>query len=331
MTELIIFTLIFTLTLAGIGFRLQYGTTAEIALRRQASGWPKTTGAVTGGQVVRHKASFTQIGGGAGLRTINLDRFEPEVSYTYQVNGVEYQSSKYRNGLISRGGGWSTIYPKQAEKIVDEHPQGKAVSVIYNPANPAQAYLDLDTATRSQQTSRIVGFVFYAAAILLLAVGALRVVENLSTQSTVSGIPANISKATEALKADLVRELGLTCRSSNAAGQQMSYTRWECEKKTGNKTASLNIWSRKLAPDKVDSVRVQALNFDPAEELAFLTTVAKLVVPAADSQQVQDWLSKTKPTLTKAGSTADTTLGGVKFTYSNPYGMNTLLEIGAIK
>jgi hypothetical protein len=331
MTELIIFTIVISLILAGIGFRLQAGTKQEIALRRQAKGWPTTPGAVTGGRVVRHKRSLTQLGGGAGLRVINLDRFEPEITYTYQVEGVEYSSSKFRSGMLARRTGWADINPKQAEKIVDEHPAGQAVTVTYNPADPAQAYLEIDAATGGQQAFRIGGFVMFAAAAVLLVVGGIRVIQNLGVQSAAAGTPPGVPQSTAAIKGGLERELQLACQSANAAGKEFAYTRWECEKKTADRITYVSVFSRKAAPEVVDSVRTQGLNFDQAEELALLSAIAKIAAPAADPRQVQDWLAKTKPTLAKTGSTAETTIGGVKFTYSNPYGMNTLLEIGAIR
>jgi len=147
----------------------------------------------------------------------------------------------------------------------------------------------------------------------------------------VSNIPAAIPAKTEDIKNDLARDLGMNCQPERSAGQEMAYTRWECENPSGDGLAYVAVFSRKLAPDRIDSVHALTGETDPQKELAFFVTVATLAVPSADPQLVQDWLAKTQPTLNTMGSKAEIAVNGVKFVLSNPHGMGLVLEIGEIK
>lgn len=149
------------LALLGFGFYLQYGTKAEIDLRREAAGWPKTTGTVTAAEITKINQAMWYFGKGGLPRRISADRFTPAITYHYQVGGIDYQASAYRNDLLSRAGEWSSLLPKQVEQIVTDHQPGKSISVSYNPDHPAQAYLDLDTSVKGQQTWQTAGYAFF--------------------------------------------------------------------------------------------------------------------------------------------------------------------------
>lgn len=60
--------------------------------------------------------------------------YSPEIKYAYHVNGKKYIGTKYELSSSSSSGGW-------ADRVVSEHPEGKKVTVYYNPSNPSDAVL----------------------------------------------------------------------------------------------------------------------------------------------------------------------------------------------
>lgn len=321
MVGLIIFTLIFTLVLAGAGYWLLSGTQAEIALRRRARDWPTTAGVVTNSRVEERQWTTRS---GVGFRRVRrtIHNYTPVISYTYQVGGKSYQSSKYKNEA------WASLNPKVADKIVADHPQGKTVTATYNPEDPAQAYLELDTSVNMQWIRRIGGFLLLAAAAGLFVLGAYRVGQSLVTQLAANNIPAAVPAQTEDLKKALARDLGMTCQS----GRFRAYTTWECAgpASAGTTHSYVRIYSRERASDRVDYISALTGETDQ-QELAFFVTVATLALPSADPQQVQDWLAETQPTLDQLGDEAETTINGVKLVLSNPNGMGVVLRIGELQ
>ncbi len=90
-------------------------------------GWPTTTGSAGEAQIVERTGSYRG-------RTSVLG-YEPVIDYRYSVGGRSYRASTYQ------------LYPgyvdsyAEAERIVAGFPPGSPVTVYYNPANPAEAYL----------------------------------------------------------------------------------------------------------------------------------------------------------------------------------------------
>ncbi len=85
--------------------------------------WPVTDG------VVRSAGVAAQSGGSDG------DTYSPEVTYTYQVGGVDYTGKKVAVGQMSS----SRDY---ALGVLSRYPIGKKVSVHFSPADPAEAVLE---------------------------------------------------------------------------------------------------------------------------------------------------------------------------------------------
>lgn len=331
MADLIIYTVVITLILAGVGYWLQYGTKAEIQLRQQARDWPKTTGTVTGSHQEQIKRWLRRSGSFLGLGGIAFHRYKPVIQYTYQVGGSTYESSKYKNGWLTRAGVWVSLNPKTVQKILAEHPQGKTVTVRYNPQDPAQAYLELDCSTGKQMGFRVAGLLVMAAAAGLFALGAYRSVESFIAQLYINSLPAAIPVTTEQLQDSLGSELGLTCQPKKAAGETMAYTRWECENSSSEARAFVAVYSRERAAEIVDYISAQTGETDPQKELAFFAAVARLAAPTTDQTALQDWLAQTAPTLTEMGSKAEIVLNGVKFILTNPNGLGLVFRIGELK
>ena len=333
MTEFIIFTVIFTVVLAGVGYGLQRGMRAEIAQRRRAREWPKTAAIVTDSHVEEKRRWALLPGIGIPLRTQSLYRYRPVVTYAYQVGGQPYQSSAYQNDLITRSAEWTSLIPKKAEQVIAGHPRGAAVTAIYNPQNPAQAYLVLDASEGAQRLRQWSGYVLLIAAVCLAALGAYRVSQNAAAQAEAGRVPAAIPAKTEAIKTAFARDLGMACQIQRfSGGSAVSYDAWECRGVSGSgKLAYATIYSRKLAPDTVDAIHALTGETDAQQIDAFFTAVTARAVPSADAKQVQDWVARTRPTLAGQGSKAAMTAGGVNIVLANPNGLGLVLEIGELK
>jgi len=81
--------------------------------------WPSTTGKVTSSRVVSNYSM-------RGL---------PRVTYTYEVDGKRHTGFRVSPGGAVTGGTYT-------QGILTSFPEGKDVTVYYNPANPSQAFLD---------------------------------------------------------------------------------------------------------------------------------------------------------------------------------------------
>lgn len=116
---LIIFTLIFsggTLMFDGLighGLFKQY----------QSAHWVRVDGTVTDSRIETHHGSK----GGVSYSAV--------VTYKYVVDGRFFSNNRMRYGISSSGS-----YAR-AQETVNAHPSGSALSVYYNPANPAEALL----------------------------------------------------------------------------------------------------------------------------------------------------------------------------------------------
>lgn len=90
-------------------------------------GWPSVRGAVTGGSI-RQKTS--------GVGEEETVAFVPVVEFQYEIGSKTYAASGpgfIETGYGSRG---------RAEKVLARYPSGAAVEVHYNPAKPAEAFLE---------------------------------------------------------------------------------------------------------------------------------------------------------------------------------------------
>ncbi|NJN44561.1 MAG: DUF3592 domain-containing protein [Anaerolineae bacterium] len=91
---------------------------------RSSSSWPATQGQITE-STLDHS---TDAEGG--------DSYSPEVTYTYQVNGIFYE-----NGTIKFGEN-SYSSQRKAQEILNRYPVGQMVSVYYDPDKPGRAVLE---------------------------------------------------------------------------------------------------------------------------------------------------------------------------------------------
>jgi hypothetical protein len=113
------------LVLGGIGFflyrRNQQGTT----YRQNAQAWPGTSGVVL--------ISTVQ-----SKRTGRSRSTYPVVVYQYTVNGQSYQGQRIKAGEQF----FNIRVAGEAQATAARYPVGAAVTVYYNPANPAESALE---------------------------------------------------------------------------------------------------------------------------------------------------------------------------------------------
>ena len=92
--------------------------------------------------------------------------FTPEISYTYQVAGLEYTSNR-----LSFGGKKSFSKRENAEKVTSLYPIGLKLPVYYDPKNPKEAVVDR-TAKISNMVL-ILGIMFIFIGLVTILIGAL--------------------------------------------------------------------------------------------------------------------------------------------------------------
>lgn len=95
-------------------------------LRQAAQNWLTTTGTVI--------TSRVEVSGNAQTVTT------PHIVYRYTVNGQEYESGQIVAGDSEKF--YKHLPSKEAYTLVDKYPVNGAVSVYYDPVNPAVAALE---------------------------------------------------------------------------------------------------------------------------------------------------------------------------------------------
>ena len=106
---------------------------ASWRLSRRAADWPLVRGTVLSSGTERLKSSTT------GRTTVT---HAPTVEYGYRVNDVDYVSRQIKVGMAMSA---SESY---AAGVAARYPEGAAIDVHYDPANPANAALENPTGTR---------------------------------------------------------------------------------------------------------------------------------------------------------------------------------------
>jgi hypothetical protein len=106
---------------------------STFAKDRRIAKWPRTQGTI----LVSRISSSTNTARDKDGYDRQYTSHTPEVSYSYAVEGTEYEGS-----VIARGG-VSTSNRKVAVASIDRYPPGKAVDVLYDPTDPTTAYLEV--------------------------------------------------------------------------------------------------------------------------------------------------------------------------------------------
>ena len=89
--------------------------------------WPRVTGTVLSSKVAKSR--------GSGRNRI-ITTYTPDISYSYAVDGKQFQSSQ-----IHVGGKWGTSYSRYAYQYIKKYPEGKGIIVHYSPQDESNAVL----------------------------------------------------------------------------------------------------------------------------------------------------------------------------------------------
>lgn len=119
---------------------------AELFGTIEARSWPITEGVVLSSTVAGSKA------------------FHPEVTYIYSVNGKSHLATSYL-GMPGFGGKRNRL--DAAEKIIAQYPPGTAVTVHYDPDNPARSELRVGPAYDTCLHIAL-GLLLYSVSVIIL-------------------------------------------------------------------------------------------------------------------------------------------------------------------
>jgi hypothetical protein len=107
------------------------------AMRRQsalATKWPKVTARITESEVDEFQGRIADKG---PMTTL----YRPQITYTYEFNGVNYQGSQ-----VSLGAKVTSNSDAIARRLVAKYPKGKTFEVHVNPQNASEAVLSPNVA-----------------------------------------------------------------------------------------------------------------------------------------------------------------------------------------
>jgi|KBSMisStandDraft_5_1062788.scaffolds.fasta_scaffold440717_2 hypothetical protein len=121
-----------------------YKAWKNVQMAKASVSWPTTTGRITASEV--KKVVF---------------RRQPQITYTYSVNGTPYVSQR-----VSFAGGYK---PKEVDPVLARYPAGSEIVVAHDPRSPAEATLETGASKQVTAQLRILLICFF----LIVAVNIL--------------------------------------------------------------------------------------------------------------------------------------------------------------
>jgi hypothetical protein len=142
----------------GVGGVLLFVAQRSAKQAKAAQAWPKVAGVVTATRIDESTETDTSQGG------LRIEKsYSPHVTYEYEVAGVKYSGSH-----IGIGPGTASYqFRGPAERALAAYPVGKAIQVLVDPANPANAAL---TAKASMNMLLPIAFMAIGAVMLLVGI-----------------------------------------------------------------------------------------------------------------------------------------------------------------
>jgi hypothetical protein len=142
----------FLLLFLGIGIWLIVRSIRERNKVDESQGWPTTLGQVLHNSVAESVATSDD----------DVTTYHPEITYSYKVNGQDYEGNRIMIGAVPSG------TQKSARDVTVRYPPGASVTVYYNPTNPREAILERKS--KSASASMIIGIVFIVLSIVTFCV-----------------------------------------------------------------------------------------------------------------------------------------------------------------
>lgn len=143
-----LFSIVFILIGAGI---LIYARSVSAKARRSLS-WPSVEGVISHSAVLLSTQQTSS--------STNAAVYKADVAYRYKLKGRDYSSSRITLMDYSSTGG-------RAEAIVARYPDGAAVSVYYDPADPSDSVLEPGS-TGGITLLDLIGWAFAAGGLFFL-------------------------------------------------------------------------------------------------------------------------------------------------------------------
>ncbi len=319
------------LILGGIGCFFLFSTLKHIKRCQAIVNWSTAQASVESSQVEqfrsRHYNSLTR----TAYRT---KHYTPKIEYSYNVLGKPFRSSEYSNFT----GTYPTHSEAEAAMIVQAYPVGKSVPIRYDPNNPSDALLVPETSTQKLDKSRKGLLVLVAVALVWFLIGA---VLNLSSWLGQKHSEAQIEKSTgllplstEAITENLTTladQYKLDCHEEGAAGYTLAYEDHVCWSAAGDPITSIEVYSRKDAPEKVDCVSAVFTPSNQEEASAFFKQIATLAFSVEDLAEMESWIDASLPGILAGESTTlNTTFAGIEVTFDD-LGETVRLNIGDLQ
>jgi hypothetical protein len=118
-------------------------------LARQSIDWASTSGIIQTSEII--------------YEGIRRPREQPQITYTYQVNGTQYQGDRINFSFAE-------IYSKkEAEDVLALYPPNAMITVYYDPSQPAQS--TLEQRHIGLASGLVVGLIIFLPTCLCLATG----------------------------------------------------------------------------------------------------------------------------------------------------------------
>lgn len=316
--------------LGGIGLLLFLSTTRHIQRCKEVSTWMKAQAVVASATVESHATWRRFAGSRVRARRV---RIEPRIEYTYHVLGSPFRASGYQNF----NGTYLGNSEEEAKRIIADYPVGREVTIAYDPNNPADAYLQPQTATHKLVKSRTGQLIMIAIAVVWMAVGG---VLNLSSFLGEKASEARIEQSAGVLPFSaqqinqhldpLVEKYQLACTQEGASGYTLAYTVRACRAAAGNLVTSFEVFSRKESPEKVDLISAIFTPSDEPKTVTFFNEASSLAFEGEVLNSAQAWIAENVAKVAAGEENVTTSLGGINLTLDN-LGAALRLNIGKIQ
>jgi len=143
----------------------------------ESEGWPTVDGTITSSMIDVYEERDTSTGDDDFPPTYTT-YYEPEITYSYSINGVDYSFDKIS---FSRT---RFVIQSEAQEVIDEYSTGTNVTVYYNPSNPSEAVLEPGIQNSGGMICSTIGALIF---VVLGALIVLSVVKNYKKMSVEQG------------------------------------------------------------------------------------------------------------------------------------------------